>query len=359
MLAICCSLAFQPAARAGGFLDKLNDVLKNLPKPTTQQHNSVAGTQASGTAATSAASTGGVSSIPIPPHSGTPEGTAAILKTIPSLSAGAFHLGMPRDEAIAKLRSAGMQAHLQRPQIAFKFEQLPNQSFIAGSSGRKEGEEYVDLDYTMYPNEPVVSAIQRATQYSPSNAPNVANTLAALRHKYGPESGTGKQNSLYWLFDYRGHPLAKTQIAQLAREGCLFSGPGFNSIYHTGIGEPEVLGRKISQGYAETNGGEANAGNLHHTTSPACLAAIRIDAIFQGIYKPRGGNLGWGDGGIVNKAADWAANSDNLVSGLTVTIKNVPLDYSASVVTRNVVLHGGEQQERQQIERAKQRKPSL
>ncbi len=299
------------------------------------------------------------SSVPAPANSGTAEGTAAIIKATPKLSAGDFTLGMPKDEAVAKMKADGMLngGVGVRSSIGFKFEQLPNHPLIGGAYGSKSdqsggGGEDVGLLFTMYPNPPVVSGISRALRFTPGTAPSVGNTLAALRKKYGPESGTGGQNSntIYWVFDYEGHPLSNGQLAELKKAHCLISSAGAgggNSSMN--IVSTDDMGGKISKGYLKIN----NA-----FTSPACFSTVRIDALVT-IRKPRGGNKGWGDSGWVSKAEDWAVVANDLVESLLVTIKDTPLDYSASTVSRNTVLNGGEAESQRERDAAAKKKPNL
>lgn len=305
---------------------------------------------------TPASAAGG--SVPVPANSGTPEGTAALIKTTPKLSAGDFTLGMPKDQAVAKMKADGLLngGVGVRSSIGFKFEQLPNHPLIGGAYGSKSdksgGGEDVGLLFTMYPNPPVVSGISRNLRFTPDTAPNVSNTLAALRKKYGPESGTGDTNSntIYWVFDYEGHALSKGQLAELKKAGCLLRSAGAgggNSAMN--IVSSDDMGGKISKGYHKMN----NA-----FTSPACFSTVRIDALLK-IRTPRGGNLGWGDSAWVSKAADWARVADDLVTNLLVTIKDTPLDYSASTVSRNTVLRGGEAERQRERNAAAKNKPKL
>lgn len=76
-------------------------------------------------------------------------------------------MGMPKDEAVAKMKADGMfnDGTGIRPSIGFKFEQLPDHPFIGGSYDVRKMQsgdrEFVGLLFTTYPNEPVVSGISR------------------------------------------------------------------------------------------------------------------------------------------------------------------------------------------------------
>ena len=348
LLTLVTGLALSPTANATRFLDRLNNALKELPKPREPSDSSAAATQAAsptdGNAATGA-------SLPAPPNSGTPQGTAAILKATPKISAGDFYLGMPRDKAIAKLKADGLlEDRTAKPYIGFKFNQLPNQSFIGSSSGSKSvpvsiHREGVDLTYTTEPAKPVVTGIRRVVIYDPAEAPNVANTLEALRKKYGPESGIYEgTNELYWLFDYQGHHLSNAQVAQMKKNYCAErTGEG-------GFSQPSDPAKAIAMGYAETNGGTTVYANQH--LDPSCFAVIHVQA-YLGIRKPDGNSVS------VHNAADWVANSQNFVTEIRVMVRNVPLEYSASTVTRDIVLNGGTRQDQQKFDAAKKNRPSL
>lgn len=155
---------------------------------------------------------------------------------------------------------------------------------------------------------------------------------------------------LYWVFDYQGHPQSKEQIAELKKGHCLLSGPGAgggNSAMN--IVNTDHMGGKIGKGYLKMNDGFDN---------PACFNAVRIDALVT-IRKPRGGNHGWGDSAWVSKADDWAGVANDLVNELLVTIREIPLDYSASTVSRDTVLNGGEAEKQRERNAAKKNKPNL
>jgi hypothetical protein len=278
------------------------------------------------------------STIPVPANSGTVEGTAALIKAPPKLGAGPFTLGMPADEAVAKMKADGMfNGGITNPSVGFEFKQLPGHPLIGGAIGGRSvssGGESVTLGFTMYPNQPVVSGILRGLSFTPAAAPSVSNTLAALRKKYGPESGMTLANGLYWLFDYQGHPLSKGQMAELRKAKCLAGGVG-------SIG-PSAL--KISEGY------DKGQNRL------ACYNTVRVDADIQ-ISDPSKSS---GPPITVSNAAEWARAASDRVDQLQVTIMNTPLDYSASMVTRTTVLNGGAALAQEKRDEVKKHKgPSL
>jgi hypothetical protein len=371
VLAVSAAALMVPATAQAGFLDKLNSVIKSVPKvpANKDQAETAAGNAAReklnrtapGTsqavqkvtdtaqtvkvAAAAPAAAGGT--IPVPANSGTAEGTAALIKAAPKLGAGAYTLGMPADAATARMKADGLfEDGFARPQIGFKYEQLPDHPLIGGAYGVKHDQsnatESVGLAFTAYPNTPVVSGITRGLGFVPDSAPSVANTLAALREKYGPES-MSEYNQLFWLFDYQGHLLSKEQIADLGN--CAPQGPRTSGA----ASDPDFLGNKISKGYVQAIGSYA----------PACYEVIRVTAHLD-TSAPRGdGGNGWGDSVYANAAKDWPNIANDLVSNLNVFINDVPLDYSASVVSRNTVLNNGEATKQQERDAASKRKPTL
>jgi hypothetical protein len=108
---------------------------------------------------------------------------------------------------------------------------------------------------------------------------------------------------------------------------------------------------------AETLGGYSNNAQYHPASQ--CLAAIYVEARIS-VNKPRTDNLGgFGDGVNITNAKDWETNGDKLVSHLLVNVQDTPLAYSASEITRDIVLNSSEKNEQEQLKSAKQNKPSL
>jgi hypothetical protein len=360
MLVICCSLASMPAANATGFLDKLNGALKQLSKPAQAQPAQTPRGSTSNVASTQSAPTGapGLSISPAAAAISAPPSMVDLMKAIPDLSAGGFKLGMPRNEAIAKLKAAGFfAAPRTRPQVSFKFQQLPNQTFIGGSDGLKvepqvgyqnPGQETLNLIFATDPARPVVVGIQREVDYAASEAPTLGNTLAALRHKYGPESGTDPvYGDLYWLFDYRGQPLSTAQVAHLREDHC--ADDLMASRAYSRLADPATA---IGVGYAESLGGISAPGGRDNHIDPSCFEVIHVEAILsvrtlQQAYVP------------IESAADWATHSADIVAGITVTIRDQPLENSVYTATRNLVLHAAAQQEQQEARKASKNKPIL
>ncbi|MCZ2102985.1 MAG: hypothetical protein LC137_01235 [Burkholderiales bacterium] len=305
------------------------------------------------------------SAFPVPPNLGTAEGTAALIQNVPKLGAGPFALGMPADEAVARMKADGMfnGGVGVRPSIGFKFSQLPDHPLVGGSYGARKlpdgSGENVGLLFTMYPSKPVVAGVSRGLSFTPETAPSVGNTVAELRKKYGPESGTGT-NLLYWVFDYQGHPLSKAQMAELEKNSCLSHGSAAGG-RAGGIVDTDWMGGKIERGYVEY------LARIHsnpdpkseRSANPACLSTVRVDADFE-MREPGGTQGAWGSKSLFpEKAADWARAANAVVESLGVTVLDIPLDYSASTVSRNAVLSGGAAEQQRQRDAAGTRKPSL
>jgi hypothetical protein len=339
-LTLCCGLALPTVSHAGSFLDKLNDLVKKLPQPSSEQHPTAAGTQASPAAAKQASAP--PAAIPDPPKSGTPEGTAAILKAAPSIDAGGFHLGMPADEAIARLKSRKMLTNPRHePGIGvwtFRIRQVPDHDFVGGAMGEVDNER-VGLNFTMYPNPPVVSAVERSLSFARDKAPTVRNTLEALHKKYGPETLSHlHMNTLIWLFDYQGHPLSKAQVETLERSKSACPQLTSNILFES-IGYKNDSSERITQGIGDK-------------ARPGCFGLVSVKATLGGESVD--------PGGMTSADKGWDSISDVLVTSLSVYIFDIPLEYSASEVSRNLALHNGEVERQKEINAAQQRRaPSL
>lgn len=301
-------------------------------------------------------------------------GTAAevetLIKSAPPLGAGAFTLGMPRDQALAKLKSGGLLNDPNaQPEIGINFRQLPNQTMFGGSfgtttPGAPQGMEQVYLLYTTYPSSPAVSGIVRRVIYNPSNAPNVTNTLAALKAKYGAAGVTVDQNVMSWFFDRSGQPLSAGDAQKLKQAACVdasntgfIGGAGVADQYLGGQARTDFLGQKIASGYVVTHGGIDGERRSANPLNPVCLDVTYVHAIFD-IRKPSN-SAGFGDNDNVQSAGDWSRVGNDIVANLTVYIMDAPLDYAATEASRAAVLDGGAQQEQQQMNAAKQNTPDL
>jgi hypothetical protein len=300
------------------------------------------------------------STIPVPANIGTMEGTAALIKAPPKLDAGGYALGMSADKALARMKADGMfnGGIGVKPSIGFTFRQLPDHPFIGGTVGARKlpsgGSESVGMLFTMYPNEPVVSGIGRTLSFGPENAPSVGNTLAELHKKYGPESAS-YVNTLFWVLDYQGHPLSKEQLAEAKKLGCLINTPGAGGGNNAGnIVDKDWMTGKIGRGYEQFMSG----GRPFPDAKRPCFSTVHIDA-YVTMSKASGRGQGWGEDVFISKAGDWERASSDLVKDLTVTIRDIPLDYSASIVSRNAVMNGGAAKEQKQRDAAGKRKPSL
>lgn len=295
----------------------------------------------------------------------------ALIKSVPALSAGPFSLGMPRDAAVAKLKAEGLLNHqYAQPEIGFNFRSLPNQTFFGGSYGTTgygpQGWQSVFLMYTTFPTQPVVSGIVRSVAYGVSDAPNVTNTIAALKAKYGDAPMTPEGNTLSWLFDRSGHPLSASATKTLMQRACLngstsgFIGAPSNGprlTADTPVFRQDVLGRKIARGYVATGGGVENATDGGDNRRAPCADAVYVSA-YVSVMEP-GRAAGFGEPVNVQSAADWSRVGNDLVQSVQVYILDAPLDQAASVASREAVLGGGAQRQQQQMKGASKNKPNL
>lgn len=212
----------------------------------------------------------------------------------------------------------------------------------------------------MYPSPAVVTALSRTTGYTVATAPNVANTIAALRAKYGHENDT-HGSVLTWLFDESGHLLPAAEVQRVKQANCMYFAThafiggaewGFQSTYR--FIEKESLGDKIAKGYLETYDGSWPQGS---SAPDICLGVIYLHAAFMS--RQPNNQAGFGDQDNPQGAKDWPAIGSHPVSSLMVYIYDAPLDYAASEASRAAVLAGGAQHEQQQQDAAKKNKPSL
>ena len=274
------------------------------------------------------------------PNMGTPEGTAALVKAASALGLGAgeFHLGMPADEAIATLKSQGYLAN-PAPEVgvfSFGISQVPEQAFVGGAAGflgNTAGSitTTVNLNFTMYPNPPVVSAIERRMVYPESKAPTMATTLAALRKKYGPESKTTHE-TLFWFYDHQGHRLSKAAIDHLQRSCPQISA----SSAIEPIGDRGHTADRITQGFPGISG-----------INLICLNAVYVTASMSGKSIATGQRS--------SAARGWNKISEDLMTQLIVDIYDMPLEYSASTVSRNLIEHNDAAKKQKESDAAKRR----
>ena len=283
--------------------------------------------------------------IPEPADWGTPEGTEAILKVTPKLSAGDFYLGMPPDEALAKIKSLGLVINPQ-DNYYFKIRQIPDQTINGGVSAvikevltglmpadPKKTQEQITLNFTMYPNQPVVSSIRRILGImDESKAPTIGNTLAALRKKYGSETDTDRRKlDFYWVFDYQGRPLSKAQYDKLKKIG---GGPLSSYLDYKGTSTPDIQASKITRGY------QVDPQDYRSYRSAVNYSLIVVKATIR-THK-------------VNTYEAWDKITSAPMDSLWVTIWDSALDYSAATVSRNLALHNGEIQKQKENDANKQ-----
>lgn len=367
LLLSCAALTLPTAAHAGFFstLNKVANAIKKeadknaqngTPQTAAGQQPAASGQQASSTAQHAASVTpaaGGGNdiwhAIPLAPKSGTPEGTAALLKEMPDISVSEFKLGMPADDAIAKMKALGYKnVPGNSGNFYFKVRQVPDQTYLGGAAGSK-GNEQLRLDFTMYPNKPVVSGITRMLPIDPATAPTVNTMLAALRDKYGPESfKEGHQLYIYWFYDHAGHPLSATQYKELQRLGCAGDHLNTGSGNRFAIGSPDLQAKKVTQGY------QMSSLKYHSSDTEPCFDVIAVQASLdaQDPHTHATADVDYGGG--------WDKIGGNIVTYVTVTASNEALDFSASTVSHNLAIHYDEMQRQKQEEAAKTHKaPSL
>jgi hypothetical protein len=141
---------------------------------------------------------------------------------------GGTRLGMDAQAAITQANARNPRLKVL-PTSAREFALLPKVAFVDGASGEAtqgDDREHLILGFTMPPGKAHVWHIRRIVQYAPPNRPNRANVIAALREKYGPESGSqalpGSTNLyfMYWAFDRDGRKVAddRAEAVRACRE---------------------------------------------------------------------------------------------------------------------------------------------
>jgi len=371
----------QPVSAEAGLLDKLNNAVKSLPKipssgaeaksTATQSAEEAARKAAPATAAKAdqvsdtvntaaaklpsgvtkaaapAASGGDIwHEMPRVPGFGTKAAVATLMKTIPPLSAGDFTLGMPADAALAKMKEVGLNPEPgNRQNFYFQIRQVPDVTYLGGARGTKDGEQ-LDLNFTMYPNEAVVTSIRRFIQMDQAAAPTLGTTLDALRKKYGTETfKEGHEMTAYWFFDYQGHPLTAQQYQQLNRLGCAVDG---STSFHAETYMADGQAGKVAEGI------KLDDYDRHSFNTEPCYSAVVVRAQIIAVDAHTGTTAFADHDG-------WNTNSATaVVTSLGVTISDLPLDASAAIVSHNLAIGNDEAQRQREIEAAGKRKaPTL
>lgn len=137
-------------------------------------------------------------------------------------------LGMPASAAEAALKAALPGATVAREY--FGLRPLPGRKLSGTMTARtttrmvngEDHDEIYTVVLTSYPSEVVAASIRRSVTYTSQEAPSVANTVAALQHKYGPATvsrpdiGTPR---LSWIFDAQGQFVTPARYEQLHHKG--------------------------------------------------------------------------------------------------------------------------------------------
>lgn len=198
--------------------------------------------------------------------------------------------GMPAQAALAqaKAQNPKLQGEMQP---ASQFDLLPGTAFVEGAhlqyspgDGVNNGE-VVQLLFTMPPSKPMVWSVLRAVDYAEPKRPTAGNVIAALREKYGKETGemhpgTGRAygvewTSAFWTFDAQGQKVTGPQ-ADAARS-CLNN---VQKSYLNGLQQPP----------------NPNMWSSYHNGKPvSCSGYVTVTALMQ-MMAP-----GMGTPGLVNR----------------------------------------------------------
>lgn len=171
----------------------------------------------------------------------TPETTARIAANAGFVDVVGIKLGMPVKEAVAAIKKHNPK--LQTGTSAgssYRFDLLPNVNFVDSVKAMGQGpSEVIDLYLTMPPNQDVVWFVSRSIDYDGDTRPTVANVIAALREKYGPEDGSMRDKSLtgtgdlmdaYWVFDANGKKVSTQQAKGYVAVCAGHDGPDLNHL---------------------------------------------------------------------------------------------------------------------------------
>ena len=159
----------------------------------------------------------------------TAEATARIAASAGTLDVVGIKLGMPINDALAVLRAHNTDFQMQPP-LSMRMELLPDVEFVLAAIADQTdpssngASEHIEVAFTPWPSDTTVWGIKRLVSYARDSRPAVTNVIAALREKYGPESGTTNTRlaqmnfgiemiNAYWVFDARGKPLPHAEAA--------------------------------------------------------------------------------------------------------------------------------------------------
>jgi len=372
MLMSCVALValaggLSAASAQAGIFGKINKAVNKLAqsKDTAESAKETAESVSAAVTATPAVSTpsgqakatpaaaSSATEIPAPAKFGTAEGTNALIKAMPDISAGDFKLGMPAQKAI-DLMTARHMFENRNPTLHdfyFRMAQIPDHDLIGSVTGDLKDESggnvgSVSLNFTMYPSETVVSAIRRGINYPEGTGPTVAVTLEALRQKYGPETYADANNDrLNWFFDYQGHKLSDAQYKILSGNGCHTDSP--NIRYD--IGNRDTPGNHVSEGVTINTPGVRGS----KSDNPECFDVIAIKAVLKA--EEAGTNRL-----LSARYQGWDKFGEGVLTYLDVTISDTPATVSSILATRDLALHNGDVAAQKALEDAKKRKaPSL
>jgi hypothetical protein len=113
--------------------------------------------------------------------------------------------GMTVKDTILALRAANPD--LKLTPNTFRLVGLGDQDLMdTVRADSLSGDQYM-LEFTLPPTHEVLWGLMRIIKFDEKHRPTAANTIAELRKKYGPESGSIAGSQFYWGFDTRGNPI--------------------------------------------------------------------------------------------------------------------------------------------------------
>ena len=165
------------------------------------------------------------------------ESTARIADAAGFVEIAGVKLGTSAKQVVEILQKRQPALSIQPPAI-IHVDPLVGVDFVTGfdagtldSGGPRNATllEEIQVALTQPPSDPAVWGISYQVRYLPQTRPTYANTLAELRKRYGPESGTTDVGGVaeqifgvetldaYWVFDASGKLLAEQDAAQFYR----------------------------------------------------------------------------------------------------------------------------------------------
>lgn len=190
----------------------------------------------------------------------------------PALDVIGFQPGMTLDQAVAKLKTAAPNVTVQIinttiPELGPQFPWMAVGKTPDGNLGLTF--EQIAVTVTMPPNAPAtVWGVDRSVRYGQGKEPTMADTIAGLHAKYGPEMLNYTQKQFFWGWDERGAPYPVATMRQCA----MFAGMDHMTRVTDTIYRPNMLNAQQQQ----CQKGKFIAANLNPAGNPSLVASMDV-----------------------------------------------------------------------------------